>query len=145
MNHLEYDSSGDRLLASGERSGSFRVLDTRSGQRRIPDVLHKGALTGASFDAAGRLFLTSSHDGSVFLWSAEGARPLVQRPGPGAAVLCAAFGPDEANPRVIAGYADGTCAVFPSDPLPAAKARRPRELERWEREMEKRLADPLPE
>ena len=141
---LEYDPTGSLLLASGEGYGSLLVLDVASGEKREPVVLHKDALTHAAFDSSGRLFLSSSRDGSVFLWSTASARPLIERPGQ-APVLCAAFGPDLENPTIVAGYGDGSCAVFPADPLPAARARRPRELERWEREMEKRLADPLPE
>jgi WD40 repeat protein/serine/threonine protein kinase len=140
---VAYSTTGERLIVRGKRSASALVLDARSGAPSQNDNMHDDVITTESLSADGKLVLTGSRDGTLYVWDASTGRPLVQRVGSTSPVLCAAFNADAANLRVIAGREDGTVSVWPVDPLPAAKARKPRDLTPVERLRERRLAQPL--
>ncbi len=142
---LEYDSTGTHLLVSGDNWGSVRMIDLETGTIPNIDVLHVGPITTTTFDRSGDLWLSAARDGSVFVWETASCRPIVERPCGHGHVLCAAFSPAPGPTRVIAGCEDGSAVVFPIDPLPAARARAPRKLDRWEVEQEERLEERLAE
>ena len=68
---------------------------------------------------------------------------VAQIRGNGSAILCAGFSRGDRPLEVVAGFEDGTAAVWPVNPLEAAKRRKPRELADWEMAREIRLARPL--
>jgi WD40 repeat protein len=142
---LEYDSTGRHLLVSGDNWGSVRMIDLETGTVPQINVLHEGAITTTTFDASGDLWLSAARDGSVFVWETSSCRPIVERPCGHGRVLCATFSHAPGPTRVIAGCEDGCAVVFPIDPLPAARARVPRKLDRWELDNEERLEEQLAE
>ena len=87
--------------------------------------------------------LSSSGDGTVYVRSSADGAPVAQLTGHGGAVLRARFSRDDGPLRVITASGDGTARICPVDPLPAARARKPRELFEWEQFREQRLALPL--
>ena len=68
---------------------------------------------------------------------------IAYRTGGSIAISDGAFDGEIVNPRVITAREDGTVSVWPVDPLPAARLRKPRELIPLERDRERRLALPL--
>jgi WD40 repeat protein len=139
-----FDPSGERLLVRGKRSGTAVVLDLATKTRSQNENMHEPPIiTVDAFSADGRLVLSGSRDCTLYVWDAQTGRPLVQRVGSRSPVVSAAFNIDGSSLRVIAGREDGTVSIWPVDPLPAAKARKPRELTALERRREAKLAEPL--
>ena len=108
-----------------------------------PELYHGGNLTCGEFSPDGALVLTGSMDGTVFVRDAQSGTPVALLEGHAGPVLDATFSSDGGALRVLTASADGTARVWPVDPLPPARARKPRGLFEWEREREKRLAHPM--
>jgi WD40 repeat protein len=108
------------------------------------EVYHAGNITSGSFDPSGRYVLTTSEDGSALVREAGQGERVVKFESHRAPVLCGAFSPDASDLRVISGDASGALYVWPVDPVPAARARQPREIREWEHAREERIAAPLP-
>jgi WD40 repeat protein len=106
-------------------------------------VAHNASITGGALSADGALVLTFARDGTAHVWEAATGRPVAYRSGSDAAILDGSFDAGGGSLRVITARADGTVSVWPVDPLPAARARRPRALNALERDRERRLALPL--
>ena len=141
---LDWSPDGARLLVTGPRGrAAFHVQHLETGERMRTEVFHHGDITSGEFSPDGSLVLTSSRDGTIFVRDVRDGSPVVHLRGDGAPVLHAAFGPGPGPQRVIGAFADGSARVWPVDPLPAARARKPRELADWEIAREERLALPL--
>jgi WD40 repeat protein len=141
---IDWSADGTRLLVVGrEGGGAFRLHDLVNDRQVALEVFHAGNLTCGEFSPDGSLVLSGSLDGTVYVRSSLDGTPVARLVGHGAAVLDASFSRDEGPLRVISASADGTARVWPVDPLPAALARKPRELDDWERRREARLAEPL--
>ncbi|MCC7012314.1 MAG: protein kinase [Planctomycetes bacterium] len=142
---LAYDVSSKLLLAVGPRGHSaVRVVSLASGKAVREQAFHTADLTDGSFDAQGTFVLTSSKDRSVYIRRADDGEPFARRSDFASAVTCSAFSADDGALRVISGCEDGRVYVWPVDPVPAARARQPRQLWDWEDVREKSLAAPLP-
>jgi eukaryotic-like serine/threonine-protein kinase len=85
---------GQHLLTSGEGKLGARVVDARPGQAIAPALRHDKRLTSATFDPAGAVVLTTSHDGTARLWSAASGLPLGEPRQHEAPVERGAFTPD---------------------------------------------------
>ena len=152
---IDWSADGRRLLVTGPSGrGAVRVenLDPPDPANNVlrAEFFHGDDLTGGTFSPDGRLVLTTSRDGTIMVRDVSGeedARSMVllaHLKGSGSAVLDACFSGGDGPLRVLAGFEDGTARVWPVDPLPAARARRPRvELQDWELAREERLARPL--
>jgi WD40 repeat protein len=141
---LDWSRDGAHLLVVGSRGrGAIRIQDLSSNTQERLEAFHAGDLTGGEFSPDGALVLSSSQDGTVYVRRASGGVPEALLQGHAAAVLRARFSRDGGPLRVISASADGTARVTPVDPLPSARARKPRELQEWEYHREKRLAEPL--
>ncbi len=142
---LDWSADGSRLLVTGPRGrGAFMVKELASDQRMRVNVFHNGDLTSGAFSPDGRLVMTSSVDGTIFVRDVESGSPLVQLTGDGAPLPAASFSGGTGALRILAPQQNGYAHVWPVDPLPSAKARKPRELYEWEVAREVRLAQPLP-
>jgi eukaryotic-like serine/threonine-protein kinase len=141
---IDWSSDGSRLLVVGtEGKGAFRLFDLEHDQQVRMEVFHAGNLTCGEFSPDGTLALSGSLDGTVYVRSSIDGTPVARLAGHSGAVLDASFSRDAGPLRVLTTSADGSARVWPLDPLPPAKARRPRALKNWEREREARLAEPL--
>ncbi|MFT7669901.1 MAG: WD40 repeat protein/tRNA A-37 threonylcarbamoyl transferase component Bud32 [Planctomycetota bacterium] len=152
---IDWASDAQHFLVTGRSGrGAVRVIDLEQedfrDQNMRAETFHAKSISGGSFSPSGQFALTTSHDGTLMIRDVSGrieprATVLVAHiQGPGPAMLCADFssGSDE-EMRVIVGMADGMVGVWPVDPLPAAKARKPRDLADWEIFRERRFALPL--
>ncbi len=144
LRSVRWDARGELVLALGRKGGrTVRIIDPARNDPVGADNPHAGDVTCADIDREGALALTGASDGSVFLWSARNGDPFVQRTDFRAAVRCSIFAPDGTGLRVITGLDDGRVCVWPADPVPAARVRKPRSLADWEHERERSLAAPL--
>ncbi len=126
-----------------EPSSSLDVRTIESDAHTTPTSTHVGDLTSAGYDESGNVVLTTSQDGSAYVWSSIDGSPIARREGFASAVTCGALCSRGGTLRAITGCADGRVCVWPVDPLPAARARLPRTLATWEKERERQLALPL--
>jgi WD40 repeat protein len=141
---LDWSSAGTHLLVVGSHGrGAIRIQDLVGGTQERLEAFHRGDLTGGEFSGDGRLALSSSQDGTVYVRRAADGVPEALLHGHAGAVTRARFSRDGGPLRVISASVDGTARVTPVDPLPYARARKPRELQDWEYHRERRLAEPL--
>jgi serine/threonine protein kinase/WD40 repeat protein len=148
LRDVAYNADSTRLLATGPNGrAAMRLIDLerqQSDKSVRHEVYHAGNITSGRFDRSGRYVLTTSEDGSALVRDASQGERIAKFEGHGAPVLCGAFSVDEGELRVISGAANGVLRVWPVDPVPAARARQPREIRDWEHAREERLARPLP-
>ena len=141
---VQWSPDGERLLVTGPKGrAAFHVEQLETGARMRTEVFHHGDITSGAFSPDGALVLTSSMDGTIFVRDVRDGSPVVHLEGEGAPVLHAVFSSGPGPLRVIGAFADGSARVWPVDPLPGARARKPRELYEWELAREQRLALPL--
>jgi WD40 repeat protein/serine/threonine protein kinase len=143
---VEYNRDGSRLLITGTQGiGAMQIYDLIASERvRVGlAVYHTADITGGVFSGDGQLVLTTAKDGGALVRSAMDAVPVASFNGHAQAILASEFSRGRGELRVITASADGTVRVWPVDPLPAALARKPRELYGWERDREHKLALPL--
>jgi len=148
LRDVAYNADATRLLATGPNGrAAMRLIDLarqQSDKSVRHEVYHAGNITSGSFDPSGRYVLTTSEDGSALVREAGQGERVVKFESHRAPVLCGAFSPDARHLRVISGDASGALYVWPVDPVPAARARKPREIREWEHAREERIASPLP-
>jgi hypothetical protein len=94
INHLAYSADGRRLAASLGSNNGIRVFDALNGYQLLPSDTQYGAASyAAQFDRDGRL-VTTSFDGAVRLYAADGyAAPIARFDWKGRP-YSAAFSPD---------------------------------------------------
>jgi hypothetical protein len=132
---LQYLAGGERLLMRGFLGGGAIVLrDYAEGRDVRPEKWHSGHMTSQDVSPDGLFVLTGSQDATAYVWSANGGEIVAHWNSGGSAVLATGFSPVPGDHRVIAGCEDGSASIWPVDPLPAALARKPRELYAWERD-----------
>jgi len=103
VQHLAYSADGTRLAAAlGGRAG-IKVWDARNGRLLFEDTSYTAPARMVAFDAQGRL-ASSSADGAVRIYNAEGRRVAQRVPVQGARAFGIAFSPDGA--LVAVGYED---------------------------------------
>jgi WD40 repeat protein len=132
---------GERVLVAGlGGGGSVRALELDSGVRPDdavhPTIYHEGLITSIGLDPTGALALTSSEDGSAFVWDAESGAVRSWYTLHDGRLMCAAFSPVADDRRVLSVASDGSAAVWPIEPERAALLRRGRALDAWERAKE---------
>ena len=66
-------SPDDRTLSIGERDGSVRLLDLRTGAVRTASGRHDDGVGAAQFTSDGRNLLTGSEDDNVIVWDVRRA------------------------------------------------------------------------
>jgi len=142
---VRYSPDGRRLLVLGDGGGgSVRVLDLEGPPTSFgvtPQLTHKSRIMTAEFDQTGEFVLTASLDGSALVWSAGDGSIFSHHSLHAGPILWGGFSSgDLPELRAITASEDGTLAVWPVDPYPAALARKPRELQDWERARELKLA-----
>jgi WD40 repeat protein len=93
---------------------------------------HLRAVTSAEFSPDGRWLVTASDDWTARVWEAATGKEWLTLRGHRGPVVSATFSPD--GRTVLTASADGTARLWPADPLPAARARKPRELTEEERQ-----------
>jgi eukaryotic-like serine/threonine-protein kinase len=143
MQSLNFGRDDTRLLATGpEGRGAMKLYDLEHDLGLLPEVYHSADLNGGVFDAGGRFFVTFSDDGSAYVRATDDGRPFIHLELHRDAIVSAEFSPDEPL-RLLTASRDGTARISPVDPMPAARARMPRELYDWELAREQRLAEPL--
>jgi WD40 repeat protein/serine/threonine protein kinase len=140
---LEYGAEGSELLVLGRYGGGAAKVVFAGTARSQAAVYHVASVTGGALSADGSLVLTFARDGSVHVWKAKTGEPVAHRSVARGAVLDGSFDGDLHSPRVITACEDGSVSVWPVDPLPAARARRPRTLYANEKDRERQLAKPL--
>ena len=140
---LDLDPFGERILIAnhggiatvveGPLSGERIFLGERPsrGEEGRP-MAHDMQITVARFSPDGKLCMTASRDGTASLWDARTGAQLARFEEHTKGVFDACFSPDGA--WVATGSRSGTVRVWPVDPLPIARARKPRELTAEERE-----------
>ncbi len=144
-----WSPAGDALLGWDERLGGrlalYRIVD--GGLESVqPEVRPLGGVSAVAFHPSGRWFAAStlagtgrSAPGSVYVWSAADGELFVRFPLHRGSVDALALGVDAADLRVLSA-GEGGALVWPLDPLPAARARKPRELDPHEERRETFLA-----
>ncbi|MCE9596200.1 MAG: protein kinase [Planctomycetes bacterium] len=143
MSTLDFGRDDTRLLATGpEGRGAMKLFDLEHDVGLLPEVYHSADLEGGVFAKRGRFFVTFSEDGTAYVRDALDGRPFIHLELHRGAIVSAEFSPDEPL-RLLTASSDGTARISPVDPLPAARARMPRELYEWELAREQRLAEPL--
>ena len=140
---LEYAGDGSEVLVLGRYGGGAAKVVFAGTNRSQAAVYHVASVTGGALSADGSLVLTFARDGSVHVWKAKTGEPVAHRNVARGPVLDGSFDGDARSPRVITACEDGTVSVWPVDPLPAARARRPRTLYANEKDRERQLAKPL--
>jgi hypothetical protein len=102
------------------------------------DVLHTGDVTGGAFSPDGRWLITTAKSGGAYVRDTLDGAPFAHFEGPpGASCFAPAISPGDGPARALVAFDDGSVWVWPLDPLPAAGARKPRELNQLELERER--------
>ena len=110
-------SSDDRRILSADMTRLVILWDLTSGKLLRRMDVHNGDVSSLTFDPSGRVGMSTSVDGTAWLWSAEDGREL-QRLEFGGGVLCAAFAPE--GKSICFGLEDGRVVELPFA-LPADK------------------------
>ncbi len=114
------------------RDRTARIWDAATGKPLRVLRGHLRSVHSAAFGKAGKWLVTTSEDRTARLWDPATGRELFTLAGHRDAVRSAAFTPD--GKFVVTTSWDGTARLWPTDPLEAARARRPRELTAEERQ-----------
>jgi WD40 repeat protein len=99
--------SGDRVAVTGGRV--VRIVDAASG-RVVRQLEHSAAVSSASFNASGRLIVTTSDDRTVRIWEVRTGRPRRFRPRHLGALTDAAISPRGDSAATVS--ADNTGRIF---------------------------------
>ncbi|HUR29141.1 MAG TPA: WD40 repeat domain-containing protein, partial [Planctomycetota bacterium] len=152
---IEYTFDGRRLLVTGRvGKGALRLQDLEQarefagkgqnvsstgsvkGEKGL-EVLHTGDVTGGAFSPDGRWMISTAKRGGAYVRESEEGAPFAHFEGPpGASCFAASISPGEKPARALTAFDDGSVWVWPIDPLGPARARKPRELNEYERERE---------
>ncbi|MCP3914205.1 MAG: protein kinase [bacterium] len=144
-NHtVQFLGDSDRVLVAGLRTVGAAVrieyLAEEDGRVR-PLVNHSSALTDTDVGGAGDTIATGSVNGSVLVWDASDGSTVIQFALHGGAVTAVDLIGRGGAARVLSTAEDGSAWVWPVDPLAVARARRPRDLETWERNRELEVSE----
>ncbi len=141
---LVFDTSGARLLVLGPRGGGARRLyDLEAGGEVRQEFFHQGNLSAARFSRDGTLVATAAQDGWVHVADAHSGLPVQRLARHAGGVHALDLFDMPAGVVALTAGEDGLARLWPIDPLPFARARRPRGLHTWEIAREERLARPL--
>lgn len=110
---------------------------------KFPRSSHSDDVTSACYSPDSKFVLTTSMDRTARVWRALEGAPVARREGFASAVTCGSLQVHGGTLRAITGCADGRVCVWPVDPLPAARARRLRGLNKSQELREHDLALPL--
>jgi serine/threonine protein kinase len=128
---VDFSPDGKRLLtASWDRTA--RIWDVATGKPR--HVLYggrAGVVHAAAFSPDGKWLVTAADDWTARVWDADTGAEWLTLAGHQGPVFAAEFSPD--GRRVVTASADGSVRAWPVDPLPAARARKFRDLTAGER------------
>jgi len=125
-----FTPDGRRVVVSN--GWTAHVLDAATGDPLCAVNVPNHALWSPALSRDGRLLVTASADQAVRLWDAATGQELFTLPVRPDEVAWADISPD--GRHVAAACSDLTVRIWPVDPLPAALARKPRELTDEERQ-----------
>jgi WD40 repeat protein len=125
-------SFDSRFIVTTSRDRTARIWDAVTGTEHLTLTGHERAVLSAAFGTDGRWLVTSSDDATARIWNAATGQEFFTLSGHGGPVFRAVFSSDGRHVLTVSG--DGTGRIWPVDPLPAALARKPRELTAKERE-----------
>jgi WD40 repeat protein/DNA-binding SARP family transcriptional activator len=91
--HAEISPDG-RVVALGGVDGSVRILDLRTGIRRVATDRHDGAVTDLRFTADSRKLLTAGADGRLIEWNVADAQRIETFTGHAGTISQIAIAPD---------------------------------------------------
>ncbi|HEV3262220.1 MAG TPA: WD40 repeat domain-containing protein [Gemmataceae bacterium] len=126
-------SPDSRWLVTTSADRTARTWEVATGKQWFVLRGHPRAVTSAAFSRDGRWLVTASDDWTARIWDVATGKEWFTLKGHQGPVTSAVFSPD--GRQVLTASADGTARLWPVDPLPAALARKPRELTREEREL----------
>jgi WD40 repeat protein len=133
-------SPNSRWVVTTATDRTARSWEAATGKERLVLHGHEQVVRDAAFSADGKWLVTASEDGTARIWDATTGTEWITLPGPQVPVDSAMFSPD--SRRVATVSRDGMVRLWPVDPLPLARARKPRDLTPAERQ---RFDVPLPE
>jgi WD40 repeat protein len=153
---IEYSHDGSRLLVTGSSGrGAVRLQDLEEARKFTDaspkasetgsvtgmigmEVLHTGDVTGGSLSPDGLWMISTAKSGGAIVRNTQDGTPFAHFQGPpGASCFAPAISPGNGPARALVAFDDGSVWVWPLDPLPAALARKPRELNELELEKER--------
>jgi WD40 repeat protein len=131
--HLATFSPDGGWFVTSSKDGTARVWQSEDGGERMVLRGHEGAVHSVAVSGDGKWIVTAGEDRTARIWhSATGKEWLTLR-GHNGPVYSAQFSPDDS--RVLTASQDGAARLWPTDPLPLAQSRRPRELTEEERRL----------
>jgi WD40 repeat protein len=130
---IDFSPDGRRLAAASGNGNFAKVWDTTTGRELASLDGHQRTINSVRFSSDGPLIVTASDDETARIWEAATGKEIYTLSGHKNAVRSAVFSPD--GTRVATASADGTARIWLVDPLPAAIARKPRELSDAERRL----------
>jgi eukaryotic-like serine/threonine-protein kinase len=125
-------SPDSRLVVTTSLDHTARVWDAADGKPRLVLTGHERAVQSAAFSGDSKWIVTGSDDGTARVWDAASGQEIITLSGHGGPVFNAVFSPDAGRVLTVSG--DGLGRIWTIDPLPAAIARKPRELTTEERQ-----------
>jgi WD40 repeat protein len=120
------------IMATSSSDGTVRIWSLPEGRPLATLKGHTGPVYSVRFSSDGRWLVTASADRTARLWNAEDGGELATYRGHQGEVNLAVVHP--AGTVIATASDDGTVRLWPTDPLPMARSRQPRELTDAERE-----------
>jgi WD40 repeat protein len=124
-----FSPDGRRLVTLGENQAV--VWDAATLRPAFGLAGHERKIYTAAFSNDGKHIVTASDDETARIWDAATGEEEYTLSGHHGPVRCAVFSPDSQS--VATASEDGTARIWPIDPVPIAKARKPRDLTAAER------------
>jgi eukaryotic-like serine/threonine-protein kinase len=103
-------SPDGRHIATGNRDGSAKLWDSKTGIMLLDFKGHTDEVTTLSFSPDGTLLATGSEDKSIRVWEVRTGKPLGKLIGHTDAVTSVTFTPD--GMQIVSGSDDGTVKVW---------------------------------
>ncbi len=122
----------DRKIVTGAHDNTAAIVDALTGSVLQHLVGHEGRVTHADLHAAKGLVVTLSRDGTARVWSETSGEERLTIEAPEGEFRYAAFSADGESLYTLSG--DRNIRKWPLDPLPVARANKPRELTSEERD-----------
>jgi eukaryotic-like serine/threonine-protein kinase len=125
-------SSNGRNEDTNFRDRTARIWDAATGKPLQVLRGHLRSVHSASFSKDGKWLVTTSEDRTARIWDLSSGKEFFTLAGHRDAVKSAEFTPD--GRFVVTTSWDGAARIWPTDPLPLAVSRKPRELTAEERD-----------
>jgi WD40 repeat protein len=123
-------SPDGRTILTTSTDHTARLWDAATGKQRRALRGHRQVVRAGRFSPDGKWLVTASTDGTARIWDAESGAEWMTLP-VASELYDAEFSPDGLT--ILTTSADGVARIWPTDPLPLARARKPRQLTADER------------